>query len=201
MSAVLLVRLKITDLAAWTALEAGRKLLPPGYALDRVVREQLVVFEPEPGAGAEAFEDSLEVAVRTTNFFVNPNKESFRFLRASSRGTRWEAPEGAWGLLARARGDTRDEGLRARLLREHPMRGLAAIRRAKAWWLWTRGPGEDKGARECRARLGDLTSPSMGLLVNPHSEASLWIDVGGGIEWARVESFLRDPADSLREAA
>jgi len=48
-SAVLLVRLKITDLAAWTALEAGRRLLPPEGALTRILREQLYLFEPEPG--------------------------------------------------------------------------------------------------------------------------------------------------------
>jgi hypothetical protein len=198
-SAILLVRLKITDLTAWTALEAGRKLLAPGYSLERVIREQLTLFEAEPGSGAEAFEEGLEEAVRASNFFVNPNKESYRLLRAADRGRSWSAPEGAWGFLARARGDTRDEGLRARLLREHPMRGLASVRRAKIWWLWTRGPGGDSGSRECRERLGELVSPSRGLLVNPHSEAALWID--GDVEWARVEAFLRDPAESLEAAA
>ena len=47
MSAVLLVRLKITDLTAWTALHTGRGLIPPGHELLRLSREQLLLFEAE----------------------------------------------------------------------------------------------------------------------------------------------------------
>ena len=199
MSAVLLVRLKITDLAAWTALEAGRRLLPPEGALTRILREQLYLFEPEPGEGAETFETPLAEAVRHSNFFVNPNKETYRFLTASGRGGVWVPPEGAWGILARAREDTRDEGLRRRLLREHPLRGLGAIRRAKVWWLWTRGPDGGPWIERCAEALGVLEGPRRGLLVNPHCEASLLMS--GPAPWSRIDPFLTEPAPAYRAAA
>jgi hypothetical protein len=199
MSAVLLVRLRITDLTAWTALHAGQKLLPPGFALTRLVREQLLLFEPEAGAGAEVFEESLLRAVTGSNFFVNPNKESYRFLRSSERGERWVPPAGAWGILARSRDDTRDEGLRQRLHLEHPLPGLRAIRRARVWWLWTQGPGGDPAVRGSFEALGVVRGARQGLLVNPHAEAELLID--GGIAWKDVEAFLTAPAPAHRVAA
>jgi hypothetical protein len=199
MSAVLMVRLKITDLTAWTALEAGRKLLPPGHTLERVLREQVILFEPEPGTGADAFEAPLADAVKHSNFFVNPNKESYRFLNAAERGEIWTPPQGAWGILARAREDTRDEGLRQRLLREHPLQGLRAIRRAKVWWLWTRGPDGGPAVESCARALGILEGRRQGLLVNPHFEAALVLD--GPMPWSRVESFLIQPAPAYRAAA
>ncbi|HEU4724901.1 MAG TPA: hypothetical protein VFU59_06330 [Candidatus Eisenbacteria bacterium] len=192
MSAVLLTRLKITDLTAITALEAGRRMLPEGYALERLVREEVVLFEPETGAAPAAFEQRLHEAIETSNFFVNPNKERFRFLTSRERGDVWAPPEGAWGILARTRDDTRDEGLRARLLREHPLPGLAAIRRARVWWLWTRGPGGDAAREDFYERLGPLQGPSKGLLLNPHAEASLRIF--GAVAWKDVERFLAEPA-------
>ena len=192
MSAVLLTRLKITDLTALTALEAGRRMLPEGHALERLVREELFLFEPERGGAPAAFEARLHDAIETSNFFVNPNKERYRFLASGERGDTWAAPEGAWGILARTRDDTRDEGLRARLLREHPLPGLAAIRRARAWWLWTRGPGGDAMHESFYERLGPLVGPSRGLLLNPHAEASLRIF--GDVAWKDVERFLAEPA-------
>jgi hypothetical protein len=122
-SAVLLTRLKITDLTALTALEAGQRMLPEGLSLDRVVREELFLFEPDAGATAATFEAKLHEAVESSNFFVNPNKERFRLLTSSDRGAAWTPPPGAWGLVARSRDDTRDEGLLARLSREHPLPG------------------------------------------------------------------------------
>jgi hypothetical protein len=191
-SAVLLTRLKITDLTALTALEAGRRMLPEGHALERVVREELFLFEPEPGSAPAAFEGKLHEAIETSNFFVNPNKERFRFLASGERGDTWSPPEGAWGILARSRDDTRDEGLRARLLREHPLPGLASIRRARVWWLWTRGPGGGAAADVFFDRLGPLRGPAHGLLVNPHAEASLMLS--GDVAWKDVERFLTEPA-------
>jgi hypothetical protein len=199
MSAVLLTRLKITDLTALTALEAGQRMLPAGYALERIVREELFLFEPAPGADAASFEAKLLDAVASSNFFVNPNKERYRFLPSGERGERWSPPEGAWGLLARVRGDTRDLGLMARLGREHPLPGLAAIRRARVWWLWSRGPGGDPAADFVHERLGPLTGPSHGLLVNPHAEAALPIE--GPIAWHEVERFLAEPAAEAAGAA
>ena len=199
MSAVLLVRLKITDLAAWTALETGRRLLEPGHALSRIVREQLYLFEPAPGREAVSFERALGEAVRHSNFFVNPNKESYRFLTASERGETWSPPEGAWGLLARAREDTRDERLRTSLGREHPMPGLQAIRRAKVWWLWSRGPDGGTDAAYGSGALGDLRDQKHGLLINPHAEASMILT--GPEAWSRIERFLTDPAPAFRAAA
>ena len=192
MSAVLLTRLKITDLTALTALEAGQRMLPEGHALDRLLREELFLFEPETGTDAAAFEKNLHEAIETSNFFVNPNKERFRFLASRDRGERWSPPEGAWGFLARTRDDTRDEGLRARLLREHPLPGLAAIRRARAWWLWTRGPGGDPARNTFYERLGPLRGPAHGLLMNPHAEAAL--PLFGDVAWKDVERFLAEPA-------
>ena len=192
MSAVLLTRLKITDLTVLTALEAGRRMLPEGHALERMIREEIFLFEPEAGAAPAAFEQRLYEAIETSNFFVNPNKERFRFLPSGERGATWAPPEGAWGILARTRDDTRDEGLRARLLREHPLPGLAAIRRARAWWLWTRGPGGDAATENFYERLGPLQGPSKGLLLNPHAEASLRIF--GDVAWKDVERFLAEPA-------
>ena len=192
MSAVLLTRLKITDLTALTALEAGRRMLPEGHTLERLVREELFLFEPDAGADPAAFERKLHEAIETSNFFVNPNKERFRFLASGDRGERWSPPEGAWGILARTRDDTRDEGLRARLLREHPLPGLAAIRRARAWWLWTRGPAGDAASEVIYERLGPLRGPAHGLLVNPHAEASL--KLFGDVAWKDVERFLAEPA-------
>jgi hypothetical protein len=194
-SAVLLTRLKITDLTALTALEAGRRLLPEGLALERIVREELFLFEPAPGADPTEFESKLHEAVETSNFFVNPNKERFRFLASGEKGERWSPPEGAWGVLARPRGETRDEGLRARLSREHPLPGLAAIRRARVWWLWTKEPKGDAAIAEAHGRLGPLIGPSRGLLVNPHAEASLLI--AAPIAWTDVERFLAEPAPAL----
>jgi len=191
-SAVLLTRLKITDLTALTALEAGRRMLPEGHALERIVREELFLFEPEPGVPPAAFEQRLHEAIETSNFFVNPNKERFRFLTAGERGATWSPPEGAWGILARSRDDTRDEGLRARLLREHPLPGLAAIRRARAWWLWTRDASGAPAKEYFYERLGPLQGPSKGLLLNPHAEASLRIF--GDVAWKDVERFLAEPA-------
>jgi hypothetical protein len=199
MSAVLLSRLKITDLTAWTAQEAGRRLLGPDLRLSRLVREAIVLFEPEAGGSAEAFEAPLGEAVRHSNFFVNPNKETYTFLTAAERGGEWRPPEGAWGILTRARDDTRDEGLRARLLREHPLRGLGAIRRARVWWLWTQGPDGGPDVERCWALLGELRDPGHGLLVNPHSESALLIR--GPVPWADVERFLIEPMPAFRAAA
>jgi hypothetical protein len=198
-SAILLVRLKITDLAAWTALETGRRLLDSGHGLSRVVREQILMFEPEPGQKADSFERPLGDAVRHSNFFVNPNKETFRLLGASERGESWTPPEGAWGILSRAREDTRDDSLLQSLRREHPMPGLGAIRRGRVWWLWTRGPDGDPDGPYCSGVLGELRDQKHGLLTNPHAEASLILS--GATPWARVERFLADPAPAYRAAA
>jgi hypothetical protein len=196
MSSILLVRLKIPDLTALTALDAGRRLLPPGHALDRLVREEVYLFEPEAGQGlasaAAAFEPALAEAVETSNFFVNPNKERYQLLTSSERGGTWVPPEGSWGLLTRARGDTRDQGLRERLLREHPLRGLGAIRRGRVWWLWTRAPQGDAGVEVSCEALGPVEHAGRGLLVNPHSES--WMLLAGPTEWTRIETFLAEPA-------
>lgn len=199
MSAVLLVRLKITDLTAWTALQTGRGLLPPGHELLRLSREQLLLFEPEEEGRAAAFEEGLLRAVTESNFFVNPNKEAYRFLRSSERGEWWVPPEGAWGLLTRSREDTRDEGLRERLRREHPLPGLAGIRRARVYWLWTRGPDGGPAIQACRRALGPARSAREGLLVNPHAEASYSIE--GRVAWKDVETFLTAAAPAYRAAA
>ena len=199
MSAVLLIRLKITDLTAWTALETARRLLDPGYTLTRIVREQLLLFEPEAGARADSFEPRLGEAVRESNFFVNPNKEGYRFLTASERGEVWPLPEGAWGILARTREETADQGLKQRLLREHPMPGLAAIRRAKLWWLWSRGPDGGTAIAAMGRAVGTLRDQKHGLLVNPHSEAEM--ELTEATPWAQVERFLIDPAPAFRAAA
>jgi len=198
-SAILLVRLKITDLAAWTALETGRKLLDPGHALTRIVREQLLLFEPETGQKADSFEGVLGEAVRHSNFFVNPNKETFRFLGAAERGETWSPPEGAWGILSRARDETRDESLLQSLRREHPMPGLGAIRRARVWWLWSKGPDGGAAAPYVTGVLGELRDQKHGLLTNPHAEASMIL--AGATPWSRVERFLIDPAPAFRAAA
>ena len=199
MSAILLVRLKITDLSAWTALETGRRLIEPGHALTRVMREQLLMFEPEPGVRADSFERILGEAVRHSNFFVNPNKESFRLLTAAERGETWSPPEGAWGILARPREDTRDVRLRESLQREHPMPGLHAIRRARVWWLWTRGPDGGPAIPYFSGVLGELRDPRHGLLVNPHAEASMILS--GAVPWTHVERFLTEPLPAFSDAA
>lgn len=199
MSAVLLVRLKITDLTAWTALDTGRRLLPAGHELTRFSREQLLLFEPEEAGGAGSFEEGLLQAVTESNFFVNPNKESYRFLRSSERGAWWEAPEGAWGLVARSREDTRDEGLRERLKREHPLPGLRSIRRARVFWLWTRGPDGGPAVSVCHEALGEARDARRGLLVNPHAEASLRIEER--IAWKDIETFLTTAAPAYRAVA
>jgi hypothetical protein len=198
-SAVLLTRLKIVDLAAWTALDAGRRLLPQGYTLDKLVREELYLFEPEPGAEAAAFEGALEGAIESSNFFVNPNKEHYRFLTAAGRGETLTSPPGAWGILTRARDESRDEELRARLLREHPLRGLGSIRRARIWWLWTAGPSGGPEAETCYQSLGRVTGRGRGLLVNPHGEADLVLNEA--TSWRAIESFLTQPALPLGAAA
>lgn len=199
MSAVLLTQIKIADLSAWTALETGRRLLPSGTTLRRVVREQLYQFEPEAGVAPDAFEGPLRRAIESSNFFVNPNKERYRFLTASGRGESLAAPEGAWGILARPRDDTRDDGLRARLSREHPIEGLGAIRRARLWWLWTEGPQGRLAVQECYEQIGPVAGTRRGLLVNPHAEADLMIE--GSIPWKTVEAFLASAAPPLRSAA
>lgn len=199
MSAVLLTRLKIVDLAAWTALDAARRLLGKEYTLSRLVREELYLFEPEPGAAADAFEGALARAIESSNFFVNPNKEQYRFLTAAGRGEALTAPQGAWGILARPRDEARDEGLRVRLLREHPLAGLGSIRRARIWWLWTSGAGGGSGANACYPLLGPVTGRRSGLLVNPHAEADLRIE--GSVPWRSIERFLTEPAAASRAAA
>ena len=199
MSAVLLTRYKIADLSAWTALETGRRLMPPGCALERLVREELYLFEPDAGTAPHAFEAPLNHAIESSNFFVNPNKERYRFLTSSGRGESLAAPEGAWGILTRPRDDTRDEGLRARLSREHPIDGLGAIRRARLWWLWTEGPEGRSAVKECYEQIGPVTGTRRGLLVNPHAESDVRIE--GSIPWRTVEAFLVAPAPTLRSAA
>lgn len=199
MSAVLLIRLKITDLTAWTARDTGGRLLPPGHEVTKLAREQLLLFEPEEGGRADSFEEGLLRAVTESNFFVNPNKEAHRFLRSSERGQWWSAPNGAWGILARSREDTRDEGLRERLKREHPLPGLHAIRRSRVYWLSTRGPGGDPAISACHEALGEAREARRGLLVNPHSEASLMIRER--IAWKDIETFLTAPPPPYRAAA
>ena len=199
MSAVLLTRFKIADLAAWTALETGRRLLPPGHALHRVVREDLYLFEPEAGAAPQIFEGPLGNAIESSNFFVNPNKEQYRYLTSSGRGDSLAPAEGAWGIIARVRDDTRDEGLRTRLLREHPVEGLGAIRRARIWWLWTQGPEGGLAVNECYGTIGPVAGRRRGLLVNPHAEADLRVE--GPAAWTAIEAFLAGPAPALRRAA
>lgn len=198
MSAVLTTRLKITDLTAETALEAGRRLLPEGVSLERLLREELYLFEPAAGHAATAFEVPLERAIESSNFFVNPNKERYRFLRATARGDSLAPPEGSWGILARPRGETRDDVLLERLLREHPLPGLGAIRRARIWWLWTKGPNGDAAIDACHAALGPVEETRRGLLVNPHAEASLLLS--GAVPWPRVEEFLHDMAVAFHAA-
>lgn len=199
MSAVLLTRLKIVDLAAWTAFDAGRRLLPDGHSLKRLVREELYLFEPESGAPAAGFEAGLDVAIRTSNFFVNPNKEQYRFLTSRERGAALAAPQGGWGLLTRPRDDARDEELRVRLLREHPLPGLGAIRRGRIWWLWTAGPDGGSAEEACYRALGPVIARDRGLLVNPHSEADLRL--AGSTPWPAIEAFLTQPAPAIDAAA
>jgi hypothetical protein len=198
-SAALLIRLKITDLTAWSALETGRRLLPAGHALDRLVREQVLLFEALPGSPADAYEPALREATRHSNFFVNPNKESDRFLGHVEREEPWRPPDGAWGILARAREDTRDGSLLERLQREHPLQGLAAIRRAKVWWLWTRDPRGGAGIEVLSGVLGELHDQRHGLLVNPHSELAMVLD--GPIAWSRIDRFLVEPSSAYHVAA
>ncbi len=199
MSAVLLVRLKIPDLTALTALDAGRALLPQGHELTRLVREEVYLFEAAPGADPSGFEPSIGHAVETSNFFVNPNKERYRLLKSGERGGTWDPPEGSWGILARPRGDTRDAGLRERLMREHPLRGLGAIRRARVWWLTTRAPGATDDGAAAFTALGPVADARHGLLVNPHSE--VFLRLAGPTEWSRVEEFLAEPAPAAEPAA
>lgn len=195
MSAILTTRLKITDLTAETALETGRGLVPEGVSLERLVREEIYLFEPAPGHAATAFEAPLERAIESSNFFVNPNKERYRFLKSAARGDSIALPDGAWGILTRPLGDTRDGELLERLLREHPLPGLGAIRRARVWWFWTKGSAASIEA--CYAALGPVEGARRGLLTNPHAEASLLLDAP--LAWARVEEFLRqDRAAALR---
>ena len=199
MSAVLLTRLKITDLTVLTALEAGRRMLPEGYALEGMVREEVTLFEPEQGADASVFETALLETIESSNFFVNPNKERYRFLTSGERGERWTAPDGTWGIVTRTRGETRDEGLIARLRREHPLDGLASIRRGRIWWLMTRGPAGEPATAICYEQLGPLQGPSRGLLVNPHAECSMLLE--GSVPWSDVERFLAQPPAGTRAAA
>jgi hypothetical protein len=199
MSAALRVRLKIADLTASTAVDAGRKLLPPGLELSRMAREELYLFEPAPRYGAQAFERPLLRAIESSNFFVNPNKEQYRFVTTGEGGAALEPPEGSWGILARPRDGTRDDGLKERLLREHPLEGLGTIRRARLWWLWTRGPGGGISVSECYRVLGRVTGAREGLLVNPHAEADLLIE--RAIPWTEVETFLRASEPPARDAA
>jgi hypothetical protein len=202
MSAVLLVRLKIPDLTALTALDAGRALLPQGHELTRLVREEVYLFEAASGGDSAGFEPSIAHAVDTSNFFVNPNKERYRFVRSGERGRTWDPPDGSWGILARPRGDTRDAGLLERLMREHPLQGLGAIRRARVWWLTTRAPGASKAGDEGAAAytaLGPVADAGHGLLVNPHSEVSLRL--AGPTEWSRVEAFLAEAAPAAEPAS
>jgi len=198
-SAALRTRLKIADLTAWTALDAGRRLLPQGFSLSRLVREELVLFEPARGFAADAFEKPLLHAVEKSNFFVNPNKEQFRFLSSAERGEALEPLPGAWGILTRPREGTEDTGLLQRLLREHPMEGLGAIRKARIWWLWTKGPGGDAAVRTCYETLGPVRGPGQGLLANVHSEATLLLK--GAVSWREIESFLTEPVPALGTAA
>jgi len=195
MSAVLLSRLKIVDLWATTALGTGRRMLPPGHELERLVREELFLFQPAPGGAADRFEGPLAHAIESSNFFVNPNKEHYRFLTSAGRGDTLGPPPGAWGIVTRARDETRDEGLRERLLREHPLDGLGAIRKARIWWLWTRGPDGGTAADACHAAIGILRGRSEGLLVNPHSETEFRIVAPA--RWTAVEGFLTEPAPAL----
>ena len=197
MSAVLITRLKITDLTAETALETGRRLLPEGISLERLAREELYLFEAAAGHAATAFEAPLERAIESSNFFVNPNKERYRFLRSAARGETLVPLEGAWGILARPRDDTRDDVLLDRLLREHPLPGLGSIRRARIWWLWSRGPRGDAATEAAYAALGAVEGARRGLLTNPHAEAALLLDAP--VPWTKVEEFLRrDVAVALR---
>jgi len=122
-----------------------------------------------------------------------PDRNAQRFLTAAERGKAWAPPEGAWGILARAREDTQDERLLESLRREHPMPGLRAIRRARVWWLWSQDPSHGSGV------LGELRDPKHGLLVNPHAEASMVLT--GPVAWSRVERFLTEPAPAFRAAA
>jgi len=198
-SAALRTRLKIADLTAWTALDTGRRLLPPGYSLERLTREELFLFEPARGFAADAFEKPLAHAIERSNFFVNPNKEQYRFLPSAARGESMEPLADAWGILARAREGTEDAGLLDRLLREHPMEGLGAIRRARIWWLWTRGPDGAPEVGTCYEALGPVHGPGRGLLANIHSEATLLID--GATSWRAIESFLTESAPAVGAAA
>jgi hypothetical protein len=198
-SAALRTRLKIADLTAWTALDTGRRLLPRGISLERLAREELVLFEPAAGFAADAFEKPLLHAIERSNFFVNPNKEQFRFLSSAARGESMEPLPGAWGILARARESTEDAGLLGRLLREHPMEGLGTIRRARIWWLWTRGSGGDPESRTCYEALGPVRGSGQGLLANLHSEATLLLE--GAVSWRIIESFLTEPAPAFGAAA
>jgi hypothetical protein len=199
MSAALRTRLKIADLTAWTALDTGRRLLPPGHSLTRLVREEFVLFEPASGFAANAFEKALLHAIERSNFFVNPNKEQFRFLTSATRGASLEQLRGAWGILARARGGTEDTGLLERLLREHPMEGLGAIRRARMWWLWTRGPDGGPAVEACYEALGPVRGSGRGLLANSHSEATLLLE--GAVSWSAIEAFVTQPAPAYGAAA
>ncbi len=198
MSSLLTVGLKIPDLTALTALDAGRALLLPGHQLARLVREEVYLFEPSPGAEPSGFEPALGEAIATSNFFVNPNKERYRFRTASERGEAWAPPEGSWGLFTRMRGDTADAGLLERLQREHPLHGLGAIRRGRIWWLWTSAPGGGPGIEASLEALGPVEHAGRGLLTNPHSEQ--WMLLAGPTAWTRIETFLAEPSAATAPA-
>jgi hypothetical protein len=85
------------------------------------------------------------------------------------------------------------------LKREHPLPGLRAIRRARVYWLWTRGPGGGPAIAACRDALGEARGARRGLLLNPHSEASLLIQEG--ISWKDIDTFLTAPPPAYGAAA
>ena len=102
------------------------------------------------------------------------------------------------GILTRPREDARDEQLRVRLLREHPLTGLGAIRRARVWWLWTSGPDGGAAVEQCARALGPVTARDHGLLVNPHSEAHLVLTDSTSLESDRSVSDRARARDAGR---
>lgn len=159
-----LVRLKIPDVIAATALQAVRTLLDrPGVS--RLLRAD--VFQVT--VDAPSADDGLALVrrmVEQTACFMNPNKHTVEYRQQPLQACYTQQPQGQACIYVRQRDDAKAAMLHA-ALRDDPRFGSAIVRLERGV-LWTLDCPE--GAHETAQSLAITTHRTRGLFANPHAE-------------------------------
>ncbi|MBD3367742.1 MAG: hypothetical protein GF405_06165 [Candidatus Eisenbacteria bacterium] len=177
----LVVKLKVTDNEARSALEALQVKMGLGDAVSGLARDDVWELSVEADDEAAAIE-LIGDLVSATNLFANPNKHRTAVGRPGATGDPLGDDEIA--VLVAERGS--DEG--AAILRTLEGLGHGDVVDARRWTRWrvrlAEMPGHDDPDLLARVRhIAVTTGRAEGLLSNPHCEVSRVVFPWGGEAW------------------